>query len=179
MQDNKDILLFVDRNPLYYERKWGKKEDPSKGISWNFVAFFFSTYWFAYRKMYMWMFLDFLLSFVGNIGVLLLLSVTPLSEGAQVGIWLLALWALKVVFGLYGNTLYYRHVQKKLERIEQSPSLTPEMKQFMITRTGGVNRWAVVAVIVVYFFFSLVSNFVGQEVQVQDQNIKANNSSRR
>jgi hypothetical protein len=55
-EKQKELLLFVDRNPLYYERKWGKKENPSKGISWNFAAFFFSTFWFGYRKMYGWMF---------------------------------------------------------------------------------------------------------------------------
>ncbi|MFD2991264.1 DUF2628 domain-containing protein [Fictibacillus nanhaiensis] len=32
--------------------KWRSVEDPGKKNTWNWVAFFFATFWLAYRKMY-------------------------------------------------------------------------------------------------------------------------------
>ena len=45
------IKLFK-RIQLIMIFKWGKVENPAQGNTWNWVAFFFPTFWLAYRKMY-------------------------------------------------------------------------------------------------------------------------------
>jgi Protein of unknown function (DUF2628) len=164
-QKHKEMLFFIDQNPLYYERKWGKKEDPSKGVSWNFAAFFLNTFWFAYRKMYGWMFISLILSVLLELALYGLATVTRLSWEIELGISIVAYIGMGALFGLYGNTLYYRHVQKKMKQIEQSPLLTVDMKPFMLKRTGGVNKWAVGGLVFVLFSFLFVIGAYVEEVE--------------
>ncbi|GGE67855.1 DUF2628 domain-containing protein [Priestia taiwanensis] len=161
-QRHKDILLFVDRNPLYYERKWGVKEDPSKGISWNFAAFFLTAYWFAYRKMYRWMFAVVGLYILLEASLFGLAIVTELSLKVNLAMSIVITIAISVLTGLYGNTLYYRHVQQKVKKIEQYSSFTSDMKPFLLARTGGVNKWAIVGVASMYIVvFGGVAMYLG------------------
>jgi hypothetical protein len=62
--------------------------------------------------------------------------------------------------------LYYRHVQKKIKQIKQSPSLTADMKSFMLARTGGVNKWAIVGLFVFYLFISAL--FIEEEGSISN-----------
>jgi hypothetical protein len=152
-----DMLVFVDSNLLYYERKWGIEGNPNKAVNWNFAAFFLGAFWFAYRKMYIWALLDFLFLFFGNLALFILLDAMKISSpGVQFFIWIVGIFSIRFLVGLYGNTLYYRHVQKRVQQIGQSPSLTPDMKVHMMERTGGVSGGAVVAVLLFFFLLGLI-----------------------
>lgn len=47
----KRVLVFISSNALAYINKFRKTEATGKG-TWNWAAFFFSPYWFFYRKLY-------------------------------------------------------------------------------------------------------------------------------
>ena len=49
-QPIKRVLVFISSNPLKYINKFRKME--AGGKTWNWAAFFFSPYWFFYRKLY-------------------------------------------------------------------------------------------------------------------------------
>src|SRR5690625_4469138 len=48
----KDMLKYVGKNSDYYHEKWKTIAEKKNGVSWNFAAFFLSTIWLGYRKMY-------------------------------------------------------------------------------------------------------------------------------
>jgi len=56
------IQSFVGKNYLYYNNKWNILKNKKNLISINWVALFFGPIWFAYRKMYLYLF-----SFYGSI----------------------------------------------------------------------------------------------------------------
>lgn len=49
-QPIKRVLVFVSSNPLCYVNKFRKMEAGKR--TWNWAAFFFTPYWFFYRKLY-------------------------------------------------------------------------------------------------------------------------------
>ncbi len=47
----KRVLVFISGNALQYVNKFRKIESTGR-VTWNWAAFFFSPYWFFYRKLY-------------------------------------------------------------------------------------------------------------------------------
>lgn len=47
----KRVLVFISANALRYVNKF-RKIEARGGLTWNWAAFFFSPYWFFYRKLY-------------------------------------------------------------------------------------------------------------------------------
>ena len=47
----KRVLVFISANALQYVNKFRKAESTGKN-TWNWAAFFFSPFWFFYRKLY-------------------------------------------------------------------------------------------------------------------------------
>ncbi|WP_280771333.1 DUF2628 domain-containing protein [Salipaludibacillus daqingensis] len=110
---NPTVQLIVEENLSYYSNKWEKHPNPSTYSGWNWAAFFFTPAWLAYRHMYTWTFLFFLLYLLGIIIVAFLPALvhfTILPEPA-VGIWKLTYpFLINVFFGLKGNAFYTKRV---------------------------------------------------------------------
>jgi hypothetical protein len=88
-------------------------------LGWNLAAFLHSTAWFCFRRMYLW-------SAVNFFGPLLLfgaVAVLPDGSGAHPVFGTLRnvlvvgyLAAVFVVVPIFANTLYYRHLSRRLAR---------------------------------------------------------------
>ncbi|MCM3497659.1 DUF2628 domain-containing protein [Paenibacillus lactis] len=121
----------------YYPEKW------EKSVSFNAGAFFFTFVWLAYRKMYLFSFLYYLLSAV----VFFVLGELGIS-------WLYGI-VLFVIMGFIGNRLYLHFAENKIARISSMYS-DPDEQRKRIVQAGGTNFGAAFFVGVVY-----VALFIG------------------
>ena len=120
--ENKDMINFIQNKTEYYIPKFKEMQDVYKTTSWNWAAFFFNSWWFIYRKMY--------LVGIGIIGINLLLSAIVPSIS-----WILSI-AIPILSGIYGNNIYLKHIKKELEPL---CNVEPNMKEAIIRNKGGVN----------------------------------------
>ncbi|MBY6037144.1 DUF2628 domain-containing protein [Fictibacillus nanhaiensis] len=129
----KEPVLFeeehkvVQKNTAYYDVKWGYVEDPARNNTWNWVAFFFFSFWLAYRKMYK----PFIM-----IGTLHIFWMIPFFL-VDFPLWFYFLFYMTVasVVGRNGNRWYYNYVsnvQKQAKTIS-----VPKQVAFYKTKGGA------------------------------------------
>jgi len=138
-----DFATFIGKNAEVYFRKFKKFriDEPDKfAIQWNWPAFLFTYIWFAYRKMYKWAAVAFLI-------------------GSAIGLVLpffLPFWWL--LFGLAGNFLYFRHARGKILEVKAAKKFTSrEGLSAALQQEGGVNRWILLIVIPLLLIEFIVS----------------------
>lgn len=120
--DNRDMVNFIQKKVEYYIPKFKDMQELYKSTSWNWAAFFFSSWWFLYRKMY-----------AIGFGIIL---VTIVIESFIPYLSLIISIATSVISGLYGNIVYLKHIQKQLDSFR---NMDEDIKQRLILSKGGVN----------------------------------------
>ncbi len=130
--DEDTIRLFVQKNADYYIAKWKIMAASGSKISWNWAAFFFTSLWFGYRKMYLYAFLYILIN---------LLSLVPVIGFF---VWLL-IW---ILVGMFGNYLYAKRTYEVLFTLKNA---YPDKSQFnnMVAKEGGTTVFGVILVILI------------------------------
>ncbi|MGN5653599.1 DUF2628 domain-containing protein [Bacillus sp. Brlt_9] len=123
-----DLHKVVKKNTAYYDFKWGKVENPAQGNTWNWVAFFFPTFWLAYRKMY-------------KLFIILTLLAIPtliIATFIDIPMWIdFIIYAGTMLFtGWQGNRLYYKHVIRILHKGENMPD---HEKAYYLQSKGGAS----------------------------------------
>ena len=101
----------------YYKMAFKRLEKEGKH-TWNWAAFFFGYVWALYRKMYLYSFLAVILYyFLMKICSIVLIPLT--TSGSVIGLelcnFLLAI-ILGIIWGRYGNALYYNVVKKRIKK---------------------------------------------------------------
>jgi zinc-ribbon domain len=134
-----EVGLFVGKNAEYYKAKFRKfdvRGVESFAPTWNWAAFFFTFWWMLYRKLYLWSFAWFVLTFIPYFGLVF---------------WIAA--------GIAGNYLYYRHAAARIRdaRSAQASHQLPAV----LTELGGVNGWVIPVAIVVTLMFLLLFAMFG------------------
>lgn len=104
---DEEINMIIYEKQEYYNKKFTTQ------VSWNWVSAFFGAYWYAYRKMYLFQFLYYLIAMI---------------PGARLFLFILS--------GLFGNYLYKGRVYK-YARIAKS--LDGEEKQEYILKKRGIS----------------------------------------
>jgi hypothetical protein len=140
-----EFVYFIGHNAEKYIpkfRKFNVDGVDKFAMTWHWPAFFFSYLWVAYRKMYAWSIVAFIL--VALISFRLPDLLLPLS----------------IVFGMTGNYLYYKHAKEKIIKWKETlpPSEVIEMsmdKPTTLHKIGGVSPWAVVFWIFIGFVLML------------------------
>lgn len=143
-----DFAAFIGKNAEVYFRKFKKFRinEPDKfAVKWNWPAFLFTYIWFAYRKMYKWAAVAFVL-------------------GTTLGLFLpflLPFWW--ILLGMSGNFLYFRHARGKILEVRAAEQFNSrEELSLALQKKGGVNRWILLIVIpllLIEFILSLLGAF--------------------
>ncbi len=139
-----DFKKYIEVKAEYYLPKFQTFKLSHKQTSWNWCAFFFSAYWFIYRKMYGYAAI--------LIGTHCLLNFMMWLNLTSLFVWTVSLVEM-IILGIFGNYIYMRHLEK---RMEQEKSLTGELKNVFVKRNAGVNTLAVVILIVVDLILELI-----------------------
>ncbi len=123
-----DDQLKAHADAFYYQQALGPRADyylalfekfeQAGGrwvVSWNWPAFFFSSAWFAYRRMNGYSFLNFFLP------VLVIVLCIFVNQGrAQLALVAAYLVFSFVVIPLYANAIYYRDLKYRIARVAAS-----------------------------------------------------------
>ncbi|MEW9076883.1 DUF2628 domain-containing protein [Terrisporobacter glycolicus] len=142
--DNRDMVNFIQTKEEYYIPKFKEIQEIYKSTSWNWTAFFFNSWWFLYRKMYV---IGFGLIVVDILIGLLMPTVS-----------LIASIAIAVISGLYGNIAYLKHIQKQLNSFT---NMGEDIKQRLILNKGGVNIAIPIILAIITIVFLLLIGALG------------------
>lgn len=132
------------KNAGFYLPKFAGFDATGGGVSWNWPAFFISFYWLLYRKMWGWSALYFLLPIPVGMGIYFATLESDAAGAVLNGIWLVALF---IVFPMYANRIYHRHIEKKILKAKQYT--TERDKQLLVVAaSGGTSGVALIFVLV-------------------------------
>lgn len=123
----------------YYLEKWDKYQFNGHFASWNWGTFFFSWAWFAYRKMYEWAILFYLLPIMLS----LLFTILPLKTALiVVGI---SIFMSYIIMILFANQIYMRHVEKRISSVKYTmQNFDDDEIAETLTKKGGVSLIAII-----------------------------------
>ena len=147
---------YIKRNVEKYLEKFKKMHIKDSKISWNWCAFLFFEFWFAYRKMYGAAVIVWAVPYVigAAIGLALgltdiaLESVTIIINIASVVVGLVVM----LIVGMLGDHFYEKKVDKLVAKGDAAVS-EDELQQ--VVKKGGVSGIALAIAIVLSFAFSL------------------------
>lgn len=154
---NKEYAAFVGEDKAkYYLNKFEKMNDKDKKISFNISAFFFSTYWCFYRKLFLPGTIFLVLNFAG-------LYVSFMLQMGLMGNILTAIPAL--VCGFFGNYLYLDYANKS---ITKAADMSKEEKAKFYENNGDTSTRIVLGIIAAFLFFGLALLFSAGPEAVQN-----------
>lgn len=131
----------------YYLNKFKHYDDSGTSVSWNWSAFFVSFYWLLYRKMWFLALLYFLLPITVGIMQAILSQISSVAVNL---LNLLFLAGIFVIFPMYANGLYYRHVKRNIKKAINYTS-DEDKRLRMIAADGGTSAVALIVVIIFLF----------------------------
>lgn len=123
--------VIGEKNANYYLRKFAQFDQQGPGLkaSWNWPAFLVGGAWTLYRKMYGWFFV-FLAAFV-----LWNLS----GRGTFID---LAFFAFAILFAVFANSLYHRHVTSKISNSKLATG-GYQAQLNHLHGVGGTHAWVI------------------------------------
>jgi hypothetical protein len=115
----------------YYIPKFQQMKSQNKKTSWNWVAFFFTPYWFMYRKMYGYGF--------AALGVAFLISLinAPIISFLALGGY--------IVMGIFANYIYMQWLENNAT---QAKTMNEPFRTQFLQKNGGVNSTALTLTII-------------------------------
>ena len=126
-----DVVALVGTKQDYYLPKFQEMKSQNKKTSWNWVAFYFTPYWFMYRKMYGYDFAALAVAF------LISLIEAPIFSLLSLGGY--------ITIGIFANYIYMQWLENKSN---QAKSMNEPFRTQFIQKNGGVNTTALVLTIV-------------------------------
>lgn len=127
---------LIGEKAEYYLPRFEKMETLNSYISWNWAAFIFGSFWMLYRKMYAFCIAAMAASFfVGTVDSALLNLL------------------LSIAFGVFGNYLYMRDIDK---RTQKALDLQPEEREEYIQQYSGTSQKAVWIVLAIWVIVNMI-----------------------
>lgn len=172
-----EMADYARTNKLYYMLSFRKLKKAAVKFSINFIAFLFPEIYCAGRKMYLEAFIVLILRFLLQIPSYIDIIANMDSYGFPYSIGMYANLmkyatehsfpvsiinaasaveiALRVVFSLMANEIYFRHTVSKLKKLRKE---VPDYLKYrtVIKTSGGLSVVAVIGVLMVQFFLSCV-----------------------
>ena len=152
MQQLSDYELAVGPNRDYYLPKFEEFDKGAGALGWNWPAFFVTSWWFMYRKMWGLGILNLAYPFIAGIVLAILVGVLKL-EGPVMGIlYIVLLFAPTIVLPMYANFLYWRRTRRLIDNLPSNIAAQPDKRAKRLKRDGGTGIGGVVAAAAIYFF---------------------------
>jgi hypothetical protein len=128
---------YIGSNIPYYKNKFYGLRMFSTKSSWNWPAFFFTSYWLIYRKMYSL-----------GAGILITQFILMIIQ-LFFPVAYLFTFGISITFGILGNYLYMQHIDKL---VIEGYNLSDTFKSQHILKNGGINSNATIFTVVGYYF---------------------------
>jgi hypothetical protein len=151
-ETQEEVLTFVGKKRDTYEKKWRhlSRDKSGMNLSWNWAAFVFGFFWFAYRQMTTYAY-----GFLGAIFfidvLLIIISKEPRSIVSYTGAY--------IVIAMLANQLYLNAVFKKVEKLKaQYPDRKERIE--VIKKIGRVSWTHVLLYIIVFTIYMYTISFL-------------------
>jgi type IV pilus assembly protein PilA len=142
-----DYELAIGRNTDYYLPKFERFDNGESLPGWNWPAFFVTTGWYLYRKMWLWgllnLFFPYIAAFVVGL-VAALLKVPPAATGF---LMLGAIFVEQMVLTIYANALYWRHINGVIRGVPKTLADKPDKRMRRLERDGGTSVGAAIGIL--------------------------------
>jgi hypothetical protein len=151
-----DWQLFLGNEFDYYRPIWHKIE-AGKRVQFNIYTFIFSFSWAAYRKMYAVFFLIFLFNLLPD-------CIPYFLHGPGIGTVLIPQvlsWAGYLLWGFWGNFIYYKHANKKIAAIKAAQH-SKDLEEKSIIEAGNTDlAFPIVASIILIGLIIVFKSYFG------------------
>lgn len=150
-EDSDDVMVAYlgNKNAEYYLRVFKKFETGGGILSWNWAAFFLTSPWFLYRRLWIWFFVFWLgLPFVAITVGVLSAAIHPVF-----GMFMFVVMYFCLV-PVFANFIFYR---RALDHVAAAKSVSPRIETQMAAaeRLGGTNEMgAWIFGVIVYSLFT-------------------------
>ncbi len=146
-----DYEAAIGPNTGYYLKYFEDLDAGGSKAGWHWPAFFVTTFWFIYRKMWLPGILNFFWPIIAIIIGGILMAVLGITAG--IVIYLLLLAAPSILLPIYANAIYRRHIHQLVERLPAAVAAAPEKRVARLEREGGTSAGAVFGVVAAGLFF--------------------------
>ncbi len=151
-QQRIDYELAVGPNTDYYLPKFERFDVGGSKVGWHWPAFFVTSWWFIYRKMFGLGILNLCVPLI----VLIVSGIAAAAKLPDAAVGVLAfvlLVAPSFLFSMFASALYWRHVQKVIRTVPRSIASQPDKRAARIERNGGTGVGPMIAVMLGVLFF--------------------------
>jgi type IV pilus assembly protein PilA len=146
-----DYEHAIGPNAGYYLKHFQDLDAGGSKAGWHWPAFFVTTGWYMYRKMWLPGVLNFLWPLIALVIGSILTAVLGVTAGIILLLLLLA--APTILLSIYAKAIYWRHVNKLIEHLPPSAVASPEKRAARLEREGGTSAVAVAGVVGATVFF--------------------------
>jgi len=148
-----DYELAVGPNRDYYVSKFEEFDKGGSQIGWHWPAFFVTSWWFLYRKMFGLGILNLFYPFIAMIVLGILIGVAKPPQAVSTVLTILVLIAPSVLLSMYASALYWRRVRKVIANVPANFTTQPEKRAARIGRNGGTGVGPMLGVMLGLGFF--------------------------
>lgn len=140
------------KNQNYYMGQFAIFDAEGKtSASWHWPAFFITTYWLLYRKMWLAALLYFIFPYLFFVVIGMIAAATNGSANTIIGaVYLVYLAAIFFLPPMYANALYYNHCKKKIAGVMAS-TVDTQRQLGKLSGKGGTS--GIVMFILLFFLF--------------------------
>ena len=132
-----DYEAALGQNSGYYLKYFQQFDGGESKAGWHWPAFFVTSWWFLYRKLWLPGILNLLWPWIVLIGMAMTFAITrPPSANAFIVAGLLAL-VPTIVLPIFANAIYWHHVNRMVERLPKSVASVPDKRIARLERNGG------------------------------------------
>lgn len=154
-QRTSDYELAVGPNNDYYIPRFQEFDQGGSKVGWHWPAFFVTSPWFLYRKMYGPGILNLLYPFIALIVVSILFGILRPPKTVMIVLGILVLAAPWILFPMYANALYWKHINKVIRNVPSSFASQPDKRAARIERNGGTGVGPMIGILVGLGFFGV------------------------
>ncbi len=164
----------IGPNTGYYRRRFEKYDSNGAGISWHWPAFFATSSWYVYRKLYLIGILNFFFPWMLWFVVGLLIGLRLVSAPVGGALILLLGPVPWLLLTLLANRIYWRRITRIIDETPAYPD--PGRRSLELQKAGGVAQGPMIAMVVVtvLFFFGYIGVMAAIAIPAyQDYTIRA------
>src|SRR4051812_21778615 len=150
-----DYEAVIGPNRDYYLPRFEAFDAGGSLASWHWPAFFVTTPWYLYRKMWLWGMLNLAYPWVAALVLGIALGISQPGIATSVVVSLVVLAVPSVLLAVYANALYWKHSNKLIRGLPNSIAAQPDKRQLRLERNGGTGVGPMIAVLAGGAFFGL------------------------
>jgi hypothetical protein len=152
-QKSAEYELAVGPNNDYYIPKFESYDQGGSKVGWHWPAFFATSPWFLYRKMYGPGILNLAYPIIALIVLLILFGILQPPNTVMIVLGVLVIAAPWFLFPMFANALYWKHINKVIRTVPSS--FAPDKRAARIERNGGTAVGPMIGILGGLAFFGI------------------------